>query len=509
MNVLFITIDQWRADWLGANGNQIVETPNLDRLAKAGSLFKKHFTCSAPCGPSRATLHTGMYPSNHRAVRNGTPLNANLTNLAKEARKQGYEPTLFGYTDITADPRYKDRGDPDLATYEGVMEGYFVGARLNEQSKAWLTDLKSKGYDIPKAGYDIYHPDPDFELPEDRHLSYAPARFKAADSETAWLTNRALEFLQAQFGDPFFCHVSYLRPHPPFIAPPEYHDKYDPDDMAEPKHFGDVTTISESHPFLQYSMDTIKQSTFMMSEEGLTKDLTEAEVRQIRATYSALVSEVDSNVGRLLDMLEKTGELDNTLIVVTADHGEQLGDHHLFGKLGFYDQSFHIPLIVKAPKSLNIDPSEIEEFSESIDIMPTILECLGAKPPAQCDGISLLPLMRGDKPENWRDAVHWLYDFRDIEHGDPETALGLDHDECNLLVYRDQNFKYVHFASLPPLLFDLVNDPDETRNLAEEPDYQAVVLDYAQKLLSWRMKNEFGALDRYVVSDDGQMLYGD
>ncbi|WP_148301898.1 sulfatase-like hydrolase/transferase [Sneathiella glossodoripedis] len=347
MNVLFITIDQWRYDWLGANGSDFVETPNLDRLAALGTVFQNHYTCSAPCGPSRATLHTGLYPSNHRAISNGSPLSVSFTNLAKEARKGGYEPTLFGYTDITADPRQKHPNDPDLKTYEGVLDGYFVGARLNEASKPWLADLMSKGYDVRQAGYEIYNPDPDFTLPADRHITYAPARFSAADSETAWLTNRAIDFVNSQFGDPFFCHVSYLRPHPPFIATPEYHDMYDPAHMPEPIDFGDPTSLEGKHPLLGFALGHIEQSTFFMTGDGLARDLDLQAVRQIRATYSALVSEVDANVGRLLDALEQRGQLDNTLIVVTADHGEQLGDHHLFGKLGFYDQSFHIPLIIK------------------------------------------------------------------------------------------------------------------------------------------------------------------
>ncbi len=131
---------------------------------------------------------------------------------------------------------------------------------------------------------------------------------------------------------------------------------------------------------------------------------------------------------------------------------------------------------------------------------------MGQDIPLQCDGASLLPWLKGDTPSKWRDAVYWLFDFRDIELAIPEKALGLAHDECSLLVCRDDSFKYVHCVNLPPLLFDLRNDPEELHNLAEEPDYQAVLLDYAQKMLSWRMKNEFGALDHYKVTSNGKMV---
>ena len=199
-------------------------------------------------------------------------------------------------------------------------------------------------------------------------------------------------------------------------------------------------------------------------------------------------------------------EYENTLIIVTADHGEQLGDHHLMGKLGFYDQSFHIPLIVKAPKGFKgAQGRKVTAFTESIDVMPTILEMLGAPIPNQCNGLSLKPWLEGKDPENWRDAVHWLFDYRDIKNELPEQAFGLNHNQCNMMVYRDAQFKYVHFIAQPPLLFDLVNDPDETRNLAEEPDYQAVVLDYAQKMLSWRMESENHTLDGYLVTEEGML----
>ncbi len=504
MHVLFITIDQWRADWLGANGNSFIKTPHLDKLAGDGVLFSRHYTASAPCGPSRATLLTGMYPTNHRSVRNGTPLDASLTNVALEVRKAGFDPTLFGYTDTSADPRGRDKNDPVFKSYEGVLPGFTRGVVLSEHGGPWLADLKRKGYDVPGPGYDIYFPDPDYKLEEGEHITKAPTRFSAAYSETTWLTDRAIDFMTAGSGADFFCHLSYLRPHPPFIATPEYHDLYEAKDMDIPIQFGAPEVVADLHPLMRYSLDRIKQSTFFMSGEGLTKDLSEEDVKQIRATYSALVSEVDANVGRVVQTLKQAGLYDETMIVVTSDHGEQLGDHHLFGKLGFYDQSFHIPLMIKPPKSFGGATGRVvDAFTESVDVTPTILDMLGLDIPMQCDGVSLLPWLQGETPETWRNAVHWLFDFRDLEKEGPETAFGLDHDECSLLVYRDDSFKYVHFAAMPPLLFDLKNDPHETRNLAEEPDYQAVVLDYAQKLLSWRMSNEYGALDRCLLTSGG------
>src|SRR5215470_2780914 len=124
MNILFITADQWRADCLGAVGHPVVRTPNLDRLAADGVSFRRHFAQAAPCGPSRASLYTGMYLMNHRSVLNGTPLDARHTNVALVARTLGYEPALFGYTDSSIDPRTVPADDPRLRSYEGVLPGF-------------------------------------------------------------------------------------------------------------------------------------------------------------------------------------------------------------------------------------------------------------------------------------------------------------------------------------------------------------------------------------------------
>jgi arylsulfatase A-like enzyme len=167
-------------------------------------------------------------------------------------------------------------------------------------------------------------------------------------------------------------------------------------------------------------------------------------------------------------------------------------------------------LIIKPPASWGINTGEtVSAFTESVDIMPTILEGIGRNIPRQCNGKSLLPLLNGELPADWRDAVHWLFDFRDPLQGRSEAHFQMPSSDCNVLVHRDADFKYVHFANLPPLLFDMRNDPQESLNLAEEPDYQAVVLHYTQKLLSWRMRHEYSELDNLIASDDGLTEKGD
>ena len=153
-NVLLLAIDQWRADCLGFSNHPIVKTPHLDKFAAEGVSFSNHFTVTAPCGPARTSLLTGLYAMNHRSVRNGTPLDINLTNVAREVGKNGYRPVLFGYTDSSVDPRGLPHDDPQLTTYEGVLPGFDVETAFNEQYLSeWAQDLENKGYNLPKTLY--------------------------------------------------------------------------------------------------------------------------------------------------------------------------------------------------------------------------------------------------------------------------------------------------------------------------------------------------------------------
>jgi arylsulfatase A-like enzyme len=147
----------------------------------------------------------------------------------------------------------------------------------------------------------------------------------------------------------------------------------------------------------------------------------------------------------------------------------------------------------------------IDAFTEAVDIMPTVLDFLGLPTPPQLDGRSLAPFLAGETPSDWRCEVHWEYDFRDLRELGPETALGLDSEQCSLAVIRDERYKYVHFAGLPPLFFDLAADPDELDDRASDPAYLPLVLTYAQKLLSWRMRHEERTLSHLHLGPGGMV----
>ena len=503
-NVLLITADQWRGDCLSALGHPCVKTPHLDRLAADGVLFRRHYAQTVPCGPSRASLLTGMYLQNHRSVANGTPLDRRHTNIALEARKAGYEPVLIGYTDTSADPRDLAAGDPALSRYESVLPGMTPVIWITDENLPWVADLEAKGYDIPPGHHGVFRPRADTSAANERGSTFAPALYKAEDSMTAFLTDEAIKYTAVRRDRPWFLHLSYLSPHPPFVAPEPYNALYEPDAVPGLLRRDDMELEAAQHPWLAYRIPVQGGAGPTAGlKQGRTPDLPEHHQRQIRATYYGMISEVDAQLGRLIAALEEQGVYERTLIVFTTDHGEQLGDHWLYGKLGYFEQSYHIPLILRAPGTP--PGGDVTAFTESVDVMPTVLDWLGLEAPSQCDGQSLLPLSRGERPANWREEAHWEYDFRDLMHRRSERALGLTPDQCSLNVIRGERYKYVHFTALPPLFFDLQEDPGEFTNLADDPAYLPLVLEYAQKMLSWRMLHDERVLANQMLTPGGRI----
>ncbi|MFO1070459.1 MAG: alkaline phosphatase family protein [Geminicoccaceae bacterium] len=470
MNILFVTADQWRGDCLGAAGHPSAVTPHLDRLAADGVRFARHHTQATPCGPARASLHTGLYAFNHRSITNGTPLDARHRTVAQLLRAAGRDPVLFGYTDTSADPRRYPADDPRLTSYEGVAPGYRVELQLPEHLGPWLDHLAARGYGRRDHVWDWY-----------RGPLGAPAPWRAEDSETAFLADRFLDWHRHRRG-PWTAHLSFIKPHPPLVEPAPYHALVDPARMPLP-----VPPAGPAHPWLEVHRNQPLGASWGALAGRLPRDLDAATWRTLRAVYLGAIAEVDHHLGRILGALERSGELDRTLVVVTADHAEMLGDQLMLGKAGFFPQAFHVPLVVRAPGGAR--GRTVEAFTEHVDIMPTLLEAAGLAAPLQGDGHSLWPFLRGDAPAGWRDATHWEHDFRDVEALTYERALDLPSDRCSLAVRLERRFAYVHFAGLPPLCFDHAADPGWTRDLAGDPAAAGIVRDLAQGMLDWRMRH--------------------
>jgi arylsulfatase A-like enzyme len=485
LNILFITADQWRGDCMGYAGHGVVRTPNLDRLAAGGVAFMRHYAQAAPCSPARACLYTGLYQMNNRVCRNGSPLDQRFDNVALAARRAGYDPTLFGYTDQSPDPRGLPPGDPDLTTYEGVLPGFTARAKLPEHEKAWLSWLRTQGLDL--VDHDHAH------LPVGAapgSVTAAPPAYSKDQTQTAFLVGEFGRWLTEQDpGRPWLAHLSFLRPHPPFIVPEPYNTMFAPEAVDGFRRAPSPEAELQLHPLLEFGLGHTGKGDFVPGAKGLVRDFTEAEFRQIKATYYGMIAEVDAQLGRVFDLLEASGAWDETLIVFTSDHAEMMGDHWYLGKGGFFDESQHIPLIIRDPTRRNAFGSKVEAFTEAVDLFPTLLGYFGTQPTHHPDGASLMPFLAGEQPAGWRDAVHWEFDFRDVAGRGAERWFDLPSTRLNMTALRTERYKYVHFAGLPPLLFDMVADRQNTLNLADDPAHLSVRLELAEKLLAWRAEH--------------------
>ena len=454
-NILFITLDQFRGDCLSAAGHPVVRTPNLDRLAASGVRLARHYSQSNPCAPGRACLYTGTYQLNNRVVGNGTPLDDRFDNVARAARRAGYEPAMWGYTDQGLDPTRADGpDDPRLDTYEGILPGFDVELDMPAHHRPWRRWLEELGYERMSA---------------DVALETEPER-PVEHGVSAFLTDRLLDWIGRQ-DQPWFAHASYLRPHPPYAAAGHWSTYYDDADVGQP-----IAPVEDLHPLHRAAVGN--------QVSGAPTD-PEA-VRHLRRQYFGMISDVDAQLGRVWDALEASGAWEHTYIVVTADHGEQLGDHGLQQKVGWFEESHHIVGIVRdpSPSADGTRGTVVDRFTENVDIFPTLCEAMGIEIPVQCDGLPLTPLLHGEAPPWWRDAAHWEYDWRDalLAFGPHEWPWDRRLERQHLTVLRNDSFAYVQFGNGGWKCFDLAADPT-WRTEVTDP---AVVLPLAQAMLTWR-----------------------
>ncbi len=498
-NVLFIVIDQLRADCVFGDLAQHLELPNLRALMADAVTFQRHFSVVNPCGPSRASLLTGQYAMNHRSVRNGTPLRHDTPNVATEMRKAGYMPMLFGYTDTSQDPRAFHENDPALRSYEYPMNGFqeVVEMRM-EMSYPWRSYLKQKGYDFENYTQ-VYQPvSAEGSAPKIND----PAFYRAEDSDTAFLTDRFLATMPAHREQDWFAHLTYIRPHPPLVAPAPYNTMYDPDTLPLPDRLADADAEAAVHPFLRPTLDHKTPAGNVVGFPDL--EPTDENIQTLRAIYLGLITEVDAHIGRVIQFLKDSEQYDDTLLIVTADHGEMLGDRHSWSKFTVHDAAYHTPLIIRQPGNDARAGSVVTHPVETIDITPTILDWVGQDIPNSMDGRSLLPLLRAEVPQDWRQ-----YSFSELDFAEPteptlwEKALGTGPSDSALSILRESRFTLVEFAAdLPPILYDH-DRHGERENVAEKPEYQSDLARLSRMMLRHRMKNMDHTLSLVSITKDG------
>lgn len=460
MNVLFITLDQFRGDCLSAAGHPVVRTPALDELADAGVRLARHHSQAAPCAPGRAALYTGTYQMNNRVVANGTPLDDRFDNVARLARRAGYDATLFGYTDQAVDPRtVTDPADPRLGTYEGVLPGFTCALDLTGAQGTWRRWVASHGVAVPSSADGALATEPD--RPSELGIS-------------AFLTDRFLEW-HATRDAPWFAHLSYLRPHPPYAAAGEWATAHHPDDVDLPIAPAPAEELHRLHRVL-------------LDLPFAAAPTDEGELRRMRAQYYGMIGDVDAQLARVWSALRERGQWDDTLVVVTSDHGDQLGDHGLKDKFGWFESSYHVLGIVRDPRRPAGHGRVVEHFTENVDVLPTLAEALAVPVPAQCDGSPLTPFLDAGAPERWRDAAHWEFDWRvfDLMMG-RSSGWPADRrlERRQVTVRRGATRAYAQFADGEALTYDLAADPTWRTPVARPEDAWAD----ARALLAWRAEH--------------------
>jgi arylsulfatase A-like enzyme len=498
-NVLFIILDQLRADCVFGNLAQHVNLPNIQTLAKDSVSFLKHFSVTNPCGPSRASILTGQYAMNHRSVRNGTPLRHDIPNLATEIRKAGYVPMLFGYTDTSQDPRVHDKNDPALKSCEYPMTGFHEVVEMRQgMSYPWRSHLLDRGYNFSNY-QNIYHP---VSKTGGTPKINDPAFYSAEHSDTAFLTDRFLAEITNYADESWFAHLTYIRPHPPLVAPSPYNTMYDPSKLPLPTRLTTKEDEEAVHPFFGPLHIKDPVSKFVTGFPQLSA--TDENVQALRSIYLGLATEVDFHIGRVIQFLKDNDQYGDTMIILTSDHGEMLGDRHSWGKLSVYDAAYQTPLIIHVPELGDQAGRKIEMISESVDITPTILDWVMQSVPNSMDGRSLIPILHGEKPTDWRK-----YSFSELDFALPtaptvwERILGLNTKNGNLSIIREEQFTLVQFAAdLPPLLFDHSRQ-GEMVDVSKAPEYQETLYEMTLRLLRHRMKYTEQTLSETIITSEG------
>ncbi|WP_298680305.1 sulfatase-like hydrolase/transferase [uncultured Lentibacter sp.] len=508
-NILFIMFDQLRWDYLSCYGHPHLHTPNIDWLASQGVRFNRAYIQSPICGSSRMSTYTGRYVHSHGASNNKIPLKVGEQTLGDHLRAVGVNSWLVGKTHMEADADGMARLglEPDSVIGVRVAEcGFDVferddgmkpegpdGSYDPRGAMAYNDWLRAKGYESDNPWHDFANS----ALDEEgnvisgwflKNSAYA-ANIDEPDSETPYLTTRAMEFMEATQG-PWCCHLSYIKPHWPYIVPEPYAS------MFGPEHVLPVVRAEaerqQAHPVLKAFMDTPVGRSFSR------EDVREAVI----PAYMGLIKQVDDQMGRLFDWLKQTGRWEDTVIALTSDHGDFLGDHWLGEKTFFYEQSVRVPLIIYDP-SPQADATRgmvSEALVESIDLVPTFLEMSGGEAlPHVLEGESLVPLLHGIAADTQRDVVICEYDYS----GAPVARLtGASIEQAQMYMVADTRYKLIHFETGDrPMLFDLETDPQELTDLGASAAHAEVIAVMYEKLNAWARR----VSQRTTISHDSLM----
>ncbi len=475
-NILWVCTDQQRGDTIEAWGNSHIRTPVLNRLVEGGVSFKRAYCQSPICTPSRGSFLTGQYPASTLIHRNGQGGFAkDITLVTKQLSDEGYTCGLIGKLHLTASELgMEERTDDGYSYMQWSHHPYPQAPEYND----YVTWLREKGID-PAEIFPVTQKAYGAGVPEEYH-------------QTHWCALKAMEFIEEHKGDPWLLSMNMFDPHPPMDPPESFLNRYDPElipypifsesDIEHQKLFSKLdqqsTTATDPRKFHESLVE--ESITDLPSELAACLPPDDIDSRKMIAAYYAQIEFIDHELGRVIDYLEKVGELENTVIIFHSDHGELLGDHGLYFKgARFFESLVRIPLIVSYPKKLASNVSA-EALVELVDIVPTILDICGMEIDDEIQGESLLPILTGEKaPYSHKEIV--LCEFNDCLG--PKTVSNA-HQRTHGLMCFDGRYKIcVYDTGEIGELYDLKNDPHEFIDLWKSEEHMQIKYKMLEKLL--------------------------
>ncbi|SLN65186.1 Choline-sulfatase [Roseovarius albus] len=436
-NIVVIMADQLAPHWTGAYGHEIAKTPNIDALAARGMRFDAAYCNSPLCAPSRFAFMSGQLISRIAAYDNASEFRASVPTFAHYLKALGYRTCLSGKMHFVGPDQkhgFQDRVTTDIYPSDFAWTPDWEAP--DERIDKWYHNMET----VKESGVAVAT----FQTDYDDEVGFAARR---------WLIDRGRE-RAAGDNTPFCMVASFIHPHDPYVAKPEWWDLYADEDIDMPTY---VPELEDHDPFSRRLMDGIEASVVPLTEE---------EVRRARRAYLANVSYFDSKVGEVVKAIEDIGESDNTIIVVTADHGDMLGERGLWYKMNFFEHSARVPLIMTGA---GVAKGVASNACSLLDLLPTFVDIAGGDDSIigePLDGRSLLPLARGET--------------------DPtDEAIGEYCAEMTpypVFMIRRGPLKYIHCDPDPPQLYDLVKDPLEKQNVAADPAYHNAAAAFAAEV---------------------------
>lgn len=429
-NLVIIMADEHNPKILGCYGNEIVQTPHLDALAARGTTFKAAYTTSPVCVPARAAFAVGKYVHQIGFWDNADAYDGSIPSWHHRLRDKGHHVTSIGKLHFHGGD---DNGFSEEIIPMHVIEGKgdlmgLLREDLPERAASWKI---AKWAGPGETSYTFY----------DREI---------AARAQIWLREEAQKYADK----PWVLFVSFVCPHFPLTAPPEFYYRYPLDQITWPKQYD--RSERPTHPFLRDYSNSFVYDRFF----------DEAKVRKAIAAYYGLCSFVDDNVGQVLNALTESGLADSTCVLYTSDHGDNLGSRGLWGKSTMYEETAGVPLIIAGP---DIPAGRTCTTPVShVDVYPFLMDCVGEHGADMYDrhpGVSLLRIAEGYEPER-----NVLSEY----HGMGSTT--------GAFMIRNGRYKYVHYVAYPAQLFDLEADPEEIRDIASDPQYGPILEDCRQKL---------------------------